>query len=55
MSARTDRINELARISKVRPLSPDEVKEQKALREEYLLEFRTKLRAEPTNSSNPTA
>ena len=42
-----DRINELARIAKVRPLTPDEAEEQKALRAAYLLEFRTKLRAEP--------
>ena len=41
-----DRINELARISKVRPLTPDELAEQKTLRQAYLLEFRAKLRAE---------
>ena len=41
-----DRINELARISKVRRLTPDEAAEQQMLRQAYLLEFRTKLRAE---------
>ncbi len=40
-----DRINELARIAKVRPLTPDEATEQQTLRQAYLLEFRTKLRA----------
>jgi len=41
-----DRINELARISKVRPLSAAELAEQKALREEYIKEFRAGLRGE---------
>ena len=35
-----DRINELARKSKEQELSPEEKKEQKALREEYIKEFR---------------
>ena len=35
-----DRINELARKSKVEPLTDEEKAEQKALREEYILEFR---------------
>ena len=39
-----DRINELARIAKVRPLTPDEAAEQQTLRQAYLHEFRTKLR-----------
>ncbi|MBQ1262488.1 MAG: DUF896 domain-containing protein [Clostridia bacterium] len=38
--AKIDRINELARKSKVQPLSPEEAAEQKALREEYIAEFR---------------
>lgn len=50
-----DRINELARISKVRPLNPDEAAEQRTLREAYLLEFRTKLRAEPAKKENSKA
>ena len=40
-----DRINELGRISKVRELTEDEKKEQKALREEYLAYVRSQLRA----------
>ncbi len=39
-----DRINELARLSKKRTLTPDECAEQKSLREEYLKEFRRALR-----------
>ena len=35
-----DRINELARKSKVEPLTDEEKAEQKALRDEYILEFR---------------
>ena len=35
-----DRINELARQSKVRALTEDEKKEQAALRAEYIAEFR---------------
>ena len=35
-----NRINELARKSKVEPLSREELAEQKALREEYLQEIR---------------
>ena len=38
--AKIDRINELARKSKVEPLTDEEKAEQKALREEYILEFR---------------
>lgn len=38
--AKIDRINELARKSKEQELSPEEKKEQKALREEYIKEFR---------------
>ena len=39
-----DRINELAYLSKERPLSDDEKREQAELREEYIKEFRAKLR-----------
>ena len=38
--AKLDRINELARKSKVEPLSEEEKLEQQALRQEYLEEFR---------------
>ena len=34
------RINELARKSKETPLTPDELAEQKALRDEYIAEIR---------------
>ncbi len=40
---KVDRINELARISKTRPLTGSELEEQKTLREEYLKEFRRAL------------
>ena len=39
-----DRINELAHISKVRELTPEEKAEQAALREEYRIQFRASLR-----------
>ena len=38
-----DRINELGRLSKERELTDAEKAEQKALREEYLKEFRASL------------
>ena len=38
--AKLDRINELARKSKTEPLTAEELAEQKALRKEYILEFR---------------
>ena len=38
--------NELARIKKTRELTPEELEEQKTLREEYLGEFRRGLRGE---------
>lgn len=41
---KVERINELARLSKVRPLTDAEKNEQKALREEYLSEVRRALR-----------
>ena len=41
-----DRINELGRISKARPLTDEERDEQKALREEYIKEYRAALRGE---------
>ena len=39
-----DRINELARISKSRELTEAEKSEQKALRDEYIKEYREMLR-----------
>ena len=39
-----DRINELGRISKTRPLTDEEKREQAALRAEYLDEVRAQLR-----------
>ncbi len=39
-----DRINELARKEKSEGLSPEEKKEQAALREKYILEYRAMLR-----------
>lgn len=39
-----ERINELGRLSKQRELTEEEKTEQRALREEYLKEFRAALR-----------
>ena len=44
-----DRINELARKSKITDLSAGEKAEQKALREEYLSAFRENFRAQLEN------
>ncbi len=41
---KVDRINELARIAKTRPLSEEEKAEQSALRAEYMAEVRAQLR-----------
>ncbi len=38
--AKLDRINELAKKSKETPLNEEELAEQKALRQEYLMEIR---------------
>ena len=43
---KVDRINELARLSKARALTVEEVAEQKALRAEYLEEVRRQLRGD---------
>ena len=45
-----DRINELGRIAKERELTPEELSERAALREEYLKEFRKALRGEKTEN-----
>ena len=42
--AKLDRINTLARKKKAEGLTPEEEIEQRALREEYILEFRAGLR-----------
>ena len=42
--AKIDRINELGRIAKQRELTPAELEERKALREEYLAYVRSQLR-----------
>ncbi len=41
-----DRINELAHISKQRELTPEEIEERKALREEYIQAYRANLMAQ---------
>lgn len=42
--SKLDRINELARLSKVRELTDEEKAEQKTLREEYIIAYRASLR-----------
>ena len=49
-----DRINELARLSKVRELSESERAEQAALRAEYLSEFRRGLRGDAPKKEGET-
>ena len=44
-----DRINELARKKKTVGLTADELKEQEALRKQYILEFREGLRSQLDN------
>ena len=46
-----DRINELAKKSKVEPLSEAELVEQAALRAEYIKEFRASLRGTLNNTT----
>ena len=48
--AKIDRINFLARKSKVEPLSEAELKEQKALREEYVALVKRNLTAQLENT-----
>ncbi len=47
--SRLDRINELARISKERELTPSEKTEQKKLREEYIRLVHNNLRGQLNN------
>ena len=42
--SKIDRINELGRLMKERELTEEEREEQRLLREEYINEFRSKLR-----------
>ena len=42
--AKIDRINELGRLAKERELTPEELAERAALREEYLAYFRGEIR-----------
>ena len=51
MSARTDRINELARKAKVEELTEEDKLEQKALREEYIRNFRASMRGILNNTT----
>ncbi len=46
-----DRINELARKAKLTELSEEEKAEQKALREEYIKEFRASMRGILNNTT----
>ncbi len=46
-----NRINELARKSKIEELSKEEKLEQKALREEYIKEFRASMRGILNNTT----
>ena len=48
---RLDRINELARKSKVQELTEEEKLEQKALREEYIRDFRASMRGILNNTT----
>lgn len=47
---KVDRINELARLSKTRPLTDEEKAEQAALRAEYIAEVRAALRTSKTEN-----
>lgn len=44
--AKIDRINELGRLAKERELTPEELAERQALREEYIAFFRVQIRSE---------
>lgn len=48
--AKIDRINELARTSKQRPLTEDEKAEQRLLRDEYRASFRLSLISQLDNT-----
>ena len=46
---KVDRINELARLSKIRPLTEEEKAEQSTLRAEYMAEVRAMLHGTKNN------
>ena len=48
--AKIQRINELAKLSKERELTENEKAEQKALRDEYIAEFRAQFRSTLENT-----
>ncbi len=48
--AKIQRINELAKLSKERELTETEAAEQKALRDEYIAEFRAQFRSTLENT-----
>ena len=48
--AKINRINELAKLSKERALTSEELAEQKALRDEYIAEFRAQFRSTLENT-----
>lgn len=50
MTERTKRINELARLSRERELTPEEKEEQARLRKEYLAAFKSNLTAQLDNT-----
>lgn len=50
-----DRINELGRLGRVRPLTPAETEEQRLLREAYIREFRALIRGERVPGSGAVA
>lgn len=52
MSARTDRINELAKKEKTVGLTDEEKAEQKRLRDEFRAEFRKNLAIQLENTGN---
>ncbi len=50
IQAKINRINELAHKSKQEGLTTEELAEQKALREEYIAEFRASMKAQLDNT-----
>lgn len=48
--ARLARINQLVRLAKERPLTPEEIQERDQLRQEYLADFRRSFKAQLDNT-----
>ncbi len=48
--AKVERINQLAKEAKIRQLTPEELAEQTALRQEYVAEIRSNLRSQLDNT-----